>query len=206
MKRPSSLALAAILVACSGPNFHDVANGKATAAFPQTWDTVRLPTHQPPLPRSSVTQAAGNPGATAQPRGRTKLAVLVLEGRAMSTDEALALTDIFRARLTRNLQGVVDVVSKEKMFEILQSAGKRAQECTSDCQIETARIIGSEFVATATVSAVGSSFSVVAQVKRTRDGTSLAAQDVLVKSKDAIVDGVTGAADKLAADFAKQFQ
>ena len=77
-----------------------------------------------------------------------KVVVLELrpENKAIALDSAVVVTDIVRTRLVIDAGSALRVLSKEKVFEILQQSGKSAASCTADCQIQTAREVGADGV------------------------------------------------------------
>ena len=158
-----------------------------------------------PAPMPRISPAPGQP-ATA---GRVPiLAVLNLqlsEG-ALKLDESAALTDVIRARLTRALKSSAKVLSREKVFEIMQSSGKTATQCTGECEVRTGREIGADFVVTGHVANVGNKIVLVLEVKRTRDGASVMAEDLMLGSAQQLMEQTGALADRLAADFTESLQ
>ncbi len=145
-----------------------------------------------------VTLAAVEPVYAAGP-AVPKLAILELKvaGKAIGIDDAVGLSDLFRARATRVLGARVSVISKEKVFEILQAAGREAAKCTGACEIETAREIGAEFVGTGNISVIAKKLVVVVEIKRTRDGVGVAAIDVEVEDLDKMREKVGAAVEEV---------
>ena len=87
-----------------------------------------------------------------------------------AVDGAVVLTDIVRTRVVTSAGGALRVLSKEKVFEILQQSGKAAASCTADCQIQTAREVGAEYIVTGTIAKAGGQLVMTLEAKRSRDG------------------------------------
>lgn len=127
---------------------------------------------------------------------------LQVAGGSLKVDEAMGLTDVIRARLTRALGAGAKMLSREKVNEILQKSGKSGEQCTGECEVETGRVIGAEFVVTGHVASAGGRILLVVEIKRTRDGASVVAEDVTVKTAQQLVDDAPALVEKLAAEFA----
>ncbi len=134
-----------------------------------------------------------------------KLAVLMLkvDSKAVSLDEASTLTDVFRSRIIRASDGRMKVIAKEKVVEILKSMHKDAVQCSSECEIETAREIGADYVASGSISAISGRTILVLEVKRSRDGVAVASRDVSSQAAE-LYDKLGPAADALTLDLLKK--
>ena len=140
--------------------------------------------------------------AYAQEPRLPKLAVLELsvEGNAIKLDDATGLTDVYRSQLAKSTADAVRFISKEKVFEILKSVEKVAATCTADCEIQTAREIGADYVATGSIALVGKKTVLVLEIKRSQDGAVMASENVTALP-DELLDRVRPLADTLAKGF-----
>ena len=131
------------------------------------------------------------------------LAVLNLRvaDKALSLEEASALTDLIRARLPRVLGANAKILSREKVFEIMQNSGKAAAQCTGECEVQTGREIGAEYIVTGNAARVGGQVLLVIEVKRTRDGATVAAEDKLATTSGKLVEQIGAVAERLATQF-----
>ena len=122
----------------------------------------------------------------AQPRPAPKAAVLQLkvQGKAVALDDAAALTDTVRTHLVDIADARLKVISKEKVFEILQQSGKSATQCTAECEIQTAREVGADYVLTGTIRQIGKTLLVLLEVRGASDGSILAAREVEVPNAE----------------------
>ena len=135
-----------------------------------------------------------------------KVVVLELrpENKAIALDSAVVVTDIVRTRLVIDAGSALRVLSKEKVFEILQQSGKSAASCTADCQIQTAREVGAEYIVTGTIAKAGKRLVMTLEAKRSRDGAVLAAAQVMAPDEDALMGATAKGADELVADLLKK--
>ncbi len=132
-----------------------------------------------------------------------KLGILVVmnlsaPSKAISMDDAVALTDVIRSRLTQKIGDSIKVLSKEKVFEILQHSEKTAAQCTNECIVETARMIGADFVVSGAVTKMNGKLLVVLEAKRSRDGASVAAVDLEVAQPSELRSGIGAVIQELA--------
>ena len=100
-----------------------------------------------------------------------------VENKAIDLDLAQSMANLVRSRMVRGMRGQVKLISKEKVFEILKSSSKKAEQCTSDCEVQTAREIGAEYAVTGHISKFNDKVLIVLEVKRSRDGVAVASVD-----------------------------
>ena len=121
-----------------------------------------------------------------------------VENKAISLDTAVTLAKLVRSRMVGSCGGVVRLISPEKVVEILSRANKSAAQCKSECEIQTAREIGADYVMTGSVSSLGSQTVVVLDVKKALDGVTVASMNVRT-SPDHLADKLDMTVDQLAA-------
>ena len=127
---------------------------------------------------------------------------LKVQNKAIDLDLAVTLGNLVRTRVVGRMGGAVKLVSKEKVMEILQRGNKSAAQCTGDCEIQTAREIGVDYAVTGSVSPLGQKSVLVLEIKRMRDGVTVAAAEV--KAPGAALDEkLNDAVDTLCAAFQK---
>ncbi len=91
------------------------------------------------------------------------VAVMDFEGRSMPADEALTLSDRFRAELAAC--GGTRQVERAQMESILREQGFQQSGCTStECAVQTGRILGVERIVSGSVSRIGETWTLHARV------------------------------------------
>ena len=143
-------------------------------------------------------------GAEAPPAPKVVVLELRPENKAIALDSAVVLTDIVRTRVVTSAGGALRVLSKEKVFEILQQSGKAAASCTADCQIQTAREVGAEYIVTGTIAKAGGQLVMTLEAKRSRDGAVLAAAQVMEENEKTLMKATGKGADELVADLLRK--
>lgn len=89
-------------------------------------------------------------------------AVVPFEARGVDTQDALVLSDRFRSELAAC--GSHRIVERERMDEILREQGLQQAGCTStECVVETGRILGVRRIVAGSVAHLGSTWSVSAR-------------------------------------------
>ncbi len=139
--------------------------------------------------------------AAAQPIPKLAMLEFKIEGKAITFDDAAALGATARSHLVQSGGGAFKLIAKEKVMEILEQAGVKAERCTSECEIQTARDVGADYVATGSISKVSSRVLVVLDIRRTRDGISVASKDAVMQGTERLVEQVNSLADGVAREF-----
>ena len=133
------------------------------------------------------------------------LAVLefAVQSNVMAIDDAVTLADMVRSRVVRPGGQVVKLISREKVIEILSKSAKSAAQCSGQCEIDTAREVGADFVITGRISPLGDKAVLVLDVKKAQDGVTVASMTVKspVKTLDEKLDA---AVDELVAELARK--
>ncbi len=135
-----------------------------------------------------------------------KLVVLELKvnGKAISLDVAMTLTGMIRQRMVKAIGSRAKMLSKEKVFEILKQAGKSAVQCTGECEVQTAREAGADYAVTGDVNPLGNKAVLVLEIKRSRDGVTVASERL--KASPADMDAnLDATVDALAAAWLSTF-
>ncbi len=91
------------------------------------------------------------------------VAVVDFEGRGISSLEAQTLTDRFRTAVATT--GVVRLVERRMMAELLDEQGFQQVGCTSDeCAIEVGQLLGVEYILGGAIGKVGETFTIDARM------------------------------------------
>jgi len=112
-----------------------------------------------------------------------RLAVLELKGEIVSGEVREALADEIRGGAVEGLADRgVQVMTRENMMVLLKEMGKK--DCSEgDCEVETARNIGADFVVSGSVVRIDASFVVTLKLHETKGGSLLATDRIEAKSQ-----------------------
>jgi TolB-like protein len=127
------------------------------------------PPPPPPLPSPVV--------ATVQVRGK-RLAVLEFQGRNLDQDILMTFSDTVRGGALLGLEPYgVSVMTRENMLVLLRDMGK--QECgEGDCEVETARNMGADYVVSGKVVRIEQLYVVTLKLHETQGGSLLGSETV----------------------------
>ena len=138
----------------------------------------------------------------ADERAIPKLVVLEfkVDNRIISIDASATLANLVRSRIVQSMGGAIKLISKEKVIEILRASNKSAAQCTSECEVQTGREIGADYVLTGSVGALSGKAILVLDVKKSQDGVTAASisHKALPGELD---DKLDEAVDRLAAEL-----
>jgi len=122
--------------------------------------------------RPAVSQMAGK-----------RLAVLELSGAKIEGEVLDAFADAVRGGAVEGLAGRgVQVMTRENMMVLLREMGKK--DCTEgDCEVETARNIGADFVVSSSLVRIEDAFVVTLKLHETKGGSLLATDQVVANKQ-----------------------
>jgi TolB-like protein len=114
--------------------------------------------------------------AAAAAAAHRRLAVLEFSGRNLDGDVLAAFSDAVRGGALEGLSGRdIKVMTRESMLVMLREMGK--SECVEgDCEVETARNIGADFVISGIVVRMDDSYVVTLKLHETKEGALLATE------------------------------
>ncbi|HJX63830.1 MAG TPA: formylglycine-generating enzyme family protein [Polyangia bacterium] len=112
-----------------------------------------------------------------------RLAVLELKGAKIEGEVLDAFADEIRGGAVEGLAGRgVQVMTRENMMVLLKEMGRK--DCSEgDCEVETARNIGADFVVSGSVVRIDASFVVTLKLHETKGGSLLATDRIEAKSQ-----------------------
>jgi hypothetical protein len=111
-----------------------------------------------------------------------RLAVLELKGGNIQREVLAAFEDAVRGGAVEGMAGRgVDVITSENMLMLLREMGKTCTE--GDCEVETARNIGADFVVSGSVARIDDAFVVTLKLHETKRGSLLATSQTEAKSQ-----------------------
>ena len=117
------------------------------------------------------------------------LAVLELKnklaGHARSQLDASYFTDQIRqAALPIARAHAIGLISRENLLTLLKAAGKTLEGCEGECEVDTGRNVGAEFVISGDLVQVGNTFKASLRFHDTRSGNLLSAVTASGKSAE----------------------
>lgn len=120
------------------------------------------------------------------------LAVLELRSKLSAAEakrtDAGYLTDLVRSAA---LEAGVRVMTKENLISLLESQGKKLEDCEGECEVDTGRRLGADLVATGEILRFGSSLIVNLKLHETHAGQLLSAARATGKTPDELSAGIT---------------
>ncbi len=120
-----------------------------TARFPVTWDG---------------------------PRAQSVLAVLDVHSKLKGADadalDAGYFTNAVRAAVARR-SPQLGVMTRENVIVMLEAQGKKLEDCEGECEVDTGRRLGADFVVSGDLLRVGTKFKLDLRLHATRDGRLL---------------------------------
>jgi hypothetical protein len=143
--------------------------------------------------------AAAGKAAPAEARPASgKLAVLELRNFAsdLTPQNAQYFTDMVRSTALR-VQPGLEVMTRENLLVLLQSTGKRIEECEGECEVDTGRRIGADRIVTGELQKLGTSYKLTLRLHDTREGRLLSSQVASGKTIDELDAAAGKAAEQL---------
>ena len=127
-----------------------------------------------------------------------KLAVLDLKNYTKDLDKQNAqyFTDVIR-QATLRLEPGLDIMTRENLLVLLQSTGKKLEDCEGECEVDTGRRIGADNIISGELQKVGTHFKLTLRLHDTRDGRLLASAIGSGKSIDELDESAQKAAEEL---------
>jgi TolB-like protein len=129
-----------------------------------------------------------------------KLAVLELKNKLPKQDragiDATFLTDSVRMGAIDRSSGL-EVMTRENVLVLLEASGRKLEDCEGECEVETGRRLGADYIVSGELLKFGSSLKVNLRLHDTRSGALLAGALVTGKSADDLDGGMEKALDKL---------
>ncbi|MFP4522363.1 MAG: CsgG/HfaB family protein [Fibrobacterota bacterium] len=131
---------------------------------------------------------------------RENIAIIDMDARAVSENEALSITDELRTQVHKTRK--FKVIERNRMQEILKEQGfQQSGACTSnECMVEMGQLIGVEKIITGSIGKVGTLF--ILSVRLIDVGTGEIIKDVTEKHKGAVEDLVLTAVQSIAEKLA----
>jgi TolB-like protein len=160
---------------------------------PQESFAAQSETQQQPRPQESF---ASQDRRVLQLRG--KLAVLDLKNftKDLTHQNAQYFSDVIRQASLRMEPGL-DIMTRENLLVLLQSTGKKLEECEGECEVDTGRRIGADHIVSGEIQKVGSKYKLTLRLHDTHQGKLLASAIGSGKSIDELDESAQKAAEEL---------
>ncbi|MCA1829749.1 MAG: hypothetical protein ABR567_00630 [Myxococcales bacterium] len=144
------------------------AEARSTPDFPSTWSGATAP----PTPvQQQPLQATAAPPQHVQTRGL--IAVLDLTNKLRGADrdqlDGVYFANQVRAEVKRRVPGI-GVMTRENIMVLLQSGGKKLSDCEGECEVDTGRRLGADYVISGDMLKIGSHYKVDLRLHDTHDG------------------------------------
>ncbi len=134
------------------------------------------------------------------------IAVMDLDGRGISTDEVLSLSDRLRSALVRT--GKATVVERSKMQQVLAEQDFQMTGCTSnECAIEIGQLLGVTRMVAGSIGMVGSTYSIDVRIIDIQTGRILESYARDCRGEiDGLLNEMMSIAESLVGNNQNQFQ
>ena len=152
-----------------------------------------------PLLLSGAAAGAGSDADT-----RPLLAVLEFTNKLQKSDQvdAAYFSDEVRGAALAAAPGV-RVITRESLVALLTATGKSLDECLGECEVETGRRIGADYVASGMLVRIGTTFHLTLKLHETRGANLLATAKASGKTVDELDASTASAARVLFATLGK---
>ena len=148
-------------------------------------------------PLAPAAHAAHLPGAQL-------VSVLAVRSKLAAADRASFDPGFFSDRIRGELldSGAdVRVMTRENLLSLLAAQGKTLQECEGECEVETGRKLGADFVVSGELLRIGATYKLSLRLHDTAGGTLLAAATASGATAEALDQGLGAAVKKLTASL-----
>ena len=134
------------------------------------------------------------------------MSVLELHNKLPEADRAAVdasyLADHIRQEVLDEKLGL-QVMTRENMLVLLQSQGKTLAECEGECEVDTGRRLGADYVISGEVLRVGSQLKLSLKLHDTHNGTLLGAASASGREVESLDGGLPDAVRRLTAALAQ---
>ena len=89
------------------------------------------------------------------------------------------------------------VMTRESTETLLKASGREMSDCQGECEVETGRRLGADYVVSGRISKVGSRLALTLRLHSTSEARLLRSAEALAASTDLLVDASLGAVDEL---------
>src|SRR5882762_6858447 len=97
----------------------------------------------------------------------------------------------------------IRIISRENLLVLLQSSGKRIEDCEGECEVDTGKRIGADYVISGELVMVGSTVKASLRLHDTHEGTLLAAITASGRTPEELDKNLSDTMPKLLAPLKK---
>ncbi len=138
-----------------------------------------------------------------------RLAVLELNAQRLpdadrASFQAPCFTDLFRQKAVQLLPKL-GVITRENLITLLQASGRDIAQCEGTCAVDTARLIGADYVVAGDFSRVGPSVKLTLTLYDARSGNVLSGTTASGKNPEGLDESAQLVADDLFAPLLSQY-
>ena len=175
-----------------------VTNQVARDAADATHRAFTVATTPAPKQAQVVQASVQQPAQEARLKLSGKLAVLELRNftKELSRENAQYFTDVIR-QASLKMEPSLDVMTRENLLVLLESSGKKLDECEGECEVDTGRRIGADSVVSGDIQKVGSKYKLSLKLHDTHAGRLLGTAIASGGSIDELDTSIQQAAEQL---------
>src|SRR5258706_297381 len=150
----------------------------------------------PSAPRQAEERRPAEERRVLQLKG--KLAVLDLKNftKDLTRENAQYFSDVIR-QASLKMEPGLDIMTRENLLVLLQSSGKKLEECEGECEVDTGRRIGADQIVSGEIQKVGTKYKLTLRLHDTHEGRLLASAIGSGKSIDELDESAQRAAEEL---------
>ena len=157
----------------------------------------------PPPERKPATKSVHNepPLLTAG-----KLAVLEFDDKLRGADahtDRTVFSDAVRAVAKRVSPGLF-IMTRESILSLLKANGKKLEDCVGNCEVETGRLLGADYVVSGRLTKMGKRFLLTLRLHQTQSGELLSTGRAQGRTVEELDDATDEAAESLLRKQAKE--
>ena len=133
--------------------------------------------------------------------------VAVLEPEAQLSDEdrgkidRVYFGDLIRGQVPKLVPGL-GVMTRENIIQLLTASGKKLEDCVGNCEVETGRMLGADFIVTSRLTKVGTRYKLTMRMHETKSGVLLSSANASGTTVDQLDDSVQTAVEDLLSPLA----
>lgn len=139
-------------------------------------------------PQPEPQQAQPRPPAAAPQGRRIALAVLEFENEIQGNEiDRVYFSDQVRGA-ARDEVPSAQVMTRENTQQLLKTYGKRLEDCSGECEVETGKLLSADYVISGRITRVGTRYKLTLRMHDTANGTLLSAKTASGKTVDELDD------------------
>ncbi len=134
------------------------------------------------------------------------MAVLEFENQVPAPDSSsvdrVYFSDQVRGALSNALPSAV-IMTRENTLQLLSASGKRLEDCAGECEVETGRMLGADYVVSGRLTKVGTRYKLTLRLRATAQGTLVSTAAASVETMNQLDDDTPNAVRTLIAGLSR---